>query len=641
MYAIYAGNEILYSPRLIDDGCIVLKPKLIMELNKSGSLEFTLPTTNPMYGKLQKLKTIITLKNDDKTIWKGRVLNDEKDFHNKKKTFCEGMLSCLMDSVVRPYKYSGNVRNLLNKYVTGHNTQVEEDKQFQLGTVDVEDSNSYIARSSTEYPTSFDEVMAKLPNSTLGGYVSVSYLTNGKNAINYTSDPGGVSGQEIVFGENLLDITEYITAENVFTVLIPLGAKSVDEEGNEGDRLTIASVNGGNDYIEDATAISLFGRITRTEVWDDVTLASNLLSKGKAYLQNGIKMAVTLNIKAVDLHLLDVNTDEIRLGDYIRVVSEPHGLDSYFLCSKIELDLVNPDKTVYTLGTGFRAMSEQQVASMKMANSAYSTAEAASSTANNASEQLATGDYVPRSEFTSYKDSVAKTYTPLPSVTADDNGKVMKVVNGKWSKGEDEKGEASGTTLPAVTEADNGKVLKVSGGVWTTGTDDNDTLTDAQLQTVVSGAVTEYMEGNVLPKLPPDASEADNGKVLKIVNGKWTISGDGPTDEELNTKVDERLDVSMKESLPMELTEADEGKVMKVSGGKWVLGEDDERTDDELNTAISNALTAYIEQNLNGRLLPAVTEADEGKILKVSGGVWTMVEETVDETIDEPVDETV
>jgi len=97
----------------------------------------------------------------------------------------------------------------------------------------------------------------------------------------------------------------------------------------------------------------------------------------------------------------------------------------------------------------------------------------------------------------------------------------------------------------------------------------------------------------------------------------------------------------MKESLPMELTEADEGKVMKVSGGKWVLGEDDERTDDELNTAISNALTAYIEQNLNGRLLPAVTEADEGKILKVSGGVWTMVEETVDETIDEPVDETV
>lgn len=634
MYAIYANEDILYSPRLIDDGCIVLKPKLTMELNKSGSLEFTLPTTNPMYGKLQKLKTIITLKQDERTLWKGRVLNDEKDFHNKKKTFCEGQLSFFMDSIVRPYKYSGNVKNLLSKYVTGHNSQVEEDKQFQIGTVNVEDSNSYIVRSSSQYPTTLDELMTKLPNSTLGGYISTTFLNNGKTAINYTSDPGGVSTQEIVFGENLLDITEYISAENVFTVLIPLGAKEVDEEGNEGERLTIASVNDGKDFIEDATAISLFGRITRTEVWDDVTLASNLLSKGNAYLQNGIKMAVTLSIKAVDLHLLDVNTDEIRLGDYIRVVSAPHGLDSYFLCSKIELDLVNPDKTVYTLGTGFRAMSEQQVASMKMANSAYSTAEAASSTANNASEAIATGDYVPRNEFTSFKDSVAKTYTAFPAVTTEDNGKVMKVINGVWGKGDDEKGGESGTTLPAVTESDNGKVLKVVNGQWTTGDDNNDTLTDSQLETVVSGKVTDYMEGNVLPKLPPTATEADEGKIMKIVDGKWAIADDDPTDEALKEKVDGYIGESLKENFPMELTEADEGKIMKVSGGKWILGEDDKRTDEELNTAVEAAVKAYVDANLSSRLLPEVTEADEGKIMKVTNGAWTLVvEETSEETV--------
>lgn len=46
----------------------------------------------------------------------------------------------------------------------------------------------------------------------------------------------------------------------------------------------------------------------------------------------------------------------------------------------------------------------------------------------------------------------------LPSVTADDNGKILTVVEGKWEAGEAE--------LPAVTVSDNGKVLTVAEGKW-------------------------------------------------------------------------------------------------------------------------------------------------------------------------------
>lgn len=48
----------------------------------------------------------------------------------------------------------------------------------------------------------------------------------------------------------------------------------------------------------------------------------------------------------------------------------------------------------------------------------------------------------------------------LPTVTSDDNGKVLSVVNGEWDKAN------VPAELPAVTAEDNGKVLMVVNGEW-------------------------------------------------------------------------------------------------------------------------------------------------------------------------------
>lgn len=408
MYQIYVDGKILFDPMLIDEGYGVTNIKLTTELNKAGSLEFTLTPNHPLIDKLDKLKSKIILYDNKKEIWRGRILNEEKDFYNRKKVYCEGMLSYFLDSIQRPYDFKGTISEYLQKFLKEHNSQVDSDKSAHLGNVTVTDNNDYIHYSSTQYPKTLDEMNSKLIG-THGGYLKFYYNPAiGWNTLDYLNTYGDVSDQVIRFGENLLDLTEYINAENVFTVLIPLGAKAETEDGSEGERLTIKAVNNGLDYIENTTASAIFGKIWSTQYWDDVTIDSNLLTKGRDFLDNSVSMAVTLSIKAVDLHLIDVDTESIKLGDYIRVVSEPHGLDSYFLCSKIVLDVLNPDKTEYTLGTGFSAMTDKQVSTMKQSASAYQTANSASSVANNVASAVGSvqGDFVSKAEFAVFEKNV-------------------------------------------------------------------------------------------------------------------------------------------------------------------------------------------------------------------------------------------
>lgn len=413
MYLIYADGELLYSPELTEEGYALLSIKLTTELNRAGSLEFTMPTSNVMYEKLQKLKTIITVYDGTSEIWRGRVLHEERDFYKRKMVYCEGHLAFFMDAIMRPYSFKGSPGQLFSKLLSAYNEQVEESHRFQISTINVTDPNDYIVRANSDYVTVYNEMMDKLVNM-LGGYIHIKKAAT-YYYIQYLTDPGTISSQVIRFGVNLLDISEFINSENIFTVLIPLGAREETEDGSEGARLTIKSVNEGKDYIVNETAVNLFGKIWRTHEWDDVTLPENLLAKGQAYLEENVSMAITLSIKAVDLHLIDVNTEAIKLGDYIRVVSEPHGLDEYFLCSKIVQDLLSPDKTEFTLGTSLSAMTDEQLAAIKQSKSAAQSAQTAENAASNASAVVVdiAGDYVRKSEFMTYQEQVNSKLTAV------------------------------------------------------------------------------------------------------------------------------------------------------------------------------------------------------------------------------------
>ena len=123
------------------------------------------------------------------------------------------------------------------------------------------------------------------------------------------------------------------------------------------------------DMIYSAEAVSKYGWIGITVQNIDITTKSYLFKYGLLHLMNCVSPKRTIEIKAVDMHFVNPNIKPIRIGEYVRVRSKPHELDSYFLCRSIELDLNNPENSVYTLGTTFDTLTGEQNKRVKQLNS--------------------------------------------------------------------------------------------------------------------------------------------------------------------------------------------------------------------------------------------------------------------------------
>lgn len=342
MYEIYLDGQLFYDPRIPELALSDLSCEL--EVNKTGTLKFTVPATHPLKEDLQKMYSELSLYQDGEWIYSGRVLSDETDFYGNRSVECEGELSYLLDSIQRYHEYHDiSVKDYFSDLIAKHNGDVDSRKQFTVGDVTVKDNNDSLYRYST-YENTWKTIEDRLI-SRLGGYVRIR-REDGKRIIDYIEDYGHTNDQVIRFGENILDLVSEVDCDSLATVIVPLGQR--DEETDE--RLTIKSVNGGKDYIEDTDAIAKYGRIVKVVEYDDVTLPENLLRKGKDVLNRQKLLIASITITAIDLHLIDVDIERCKVGDNIRVVSEPHGMDDFMVVQKVYMDLLNPQNSKLTLG---------------------------------------------------------------------------------------------------------------------------------------------------------------------------------------------------------------------------------------------------------------------------------------------------
>lgn len=354
MYRVYCNNSPLYDLR--DEDLVLISPVVKIGENTAGSFEFSILPKHPHYEEVNELTSVITAYDGDEEIFCGRVVEITKDLYNRKKVICEGELAYFNDSIQRPARYQGlTVRGYLETLVNIHNQQVKNqgiDKTFKVGAVTVQDNNDYVYKY-TNWESTLEVIKTDLLK-TYGGYLRIR-KENGVRYLDYLADYPNTNTQVIEFGSNLLDFTHDMVASDIVTAVIPLGARLEDVTEVEGldAYLTIKDVNGGVDYVYSQEAVKSYGWIFKTVKWDDVHVADNLLKKGKEYLSDIQFAQITLTVSAIDLHMLHVDMERIKVLDRIRVTSTPNGLDRFFPVSEMTIYLDKPSNNKLTLGTSY------------------------------------------------------------------------------------------------------------------------------------------------------------------------------------------------------------------------------------------------------------------------------------------------
>ena len=387
MYQIKCDGYILFDPR--DDDCIVLNPKCDLEVNTVGGCTFTIFDNHPYFNKLKRLKSVFEVSDDIGVIFRGRMTDGTGDFYNGKAVDLEGALAYFNDSTVRPFSFpddfltdknyitaaeSGNViAFFLNWLIKQHNEQVEEFQRFKLGNVTVTDPNNYLSRADSTYPKTWECLKSKLFGSALGGFLCIRYEDDG-NYIDYLADFELTNTQEIVFGENLLDLKKLEDSTETYSAIIPLGATTESTDGNGNTVrtvLTIASYPDGDinddivkegDMLYSRSAREQYGLIiapVSKTTFEDVTEVRNLVNKGVSDLTSDLSLhSDTVEVSAVDLHFTNEQIQSFRIYRNVKVVSSPHNMNGTFRLPKLSLDLQNPQNTKITVGATQRTFTD-------------------------------------------------------------------------------------------------------------------------------------------------------------------------------------------------------------------------------------------------------------------------------------------
>lgn len=344
MFKIYADGQLLYEPDQKSD-MLVVGPTCDAEAGLSGQLSFTMLPGHYLYDTIKKLKTEIVATLDDEEIFRGRILNWDIDFYKSKKVHCEGDISYLLDSMQPPHDLRLTPTAYLTWMISEHNIQVDAPKRFTIGQITIDAAateHDFIDASFRDTRESIDSDLINV----FGGFLrtrrvgAVTYL-------DYLKEYTETGEQALEFGSNLIDLTQSLSSDEIFTILLPTGEPVPPVmEGAPSWPLTIESVNNGSKLLENVDAVAQFGRIVKNQFFEKITDPAALKAAGEDFLEKAYKAPFnSYTIQGLDLHLLDKTIQQFKIGLLCRIRSAPHGIDLTLPIVRIAWDFDNPDAT--------------------------------------------------------------------------------------------------------------------------------------------------------------------------------------------------------------------------------------------------------------------------------------------------------
>lgn len=334
-------------------------------INTIDNFTFNIAFNNPGYNKLNALTTLVEVLNIKNNIleFKGRVLLPVESMDSNgmflKNVTCESELGYLMDSSTVYEEYHNiSVRDFLQVIIANHNSQVDEEKQFQVGNVTVVDNNDSLYRY-LGYTKTFEAIKDKLIDR-LGGELQIRY-ENGIRYLDYLATIGEAKSTEIRLAKNLQSIELEKDPTSIISRLLPLGNKLEDSE----ERLTIESVNNGIKYIDDIEAIEEFGVIVDSVTWDDVAEPSNLLRKGQEYIKENNRIKKKYKVTALDLSTIGLEFDSFEVGNTYPVINPLMNINENLRVIEKTIDIYNPQSSTLSIGDKLEDIKTYQLGIVK------------------------------------------------------------------------------------------------------------------------------------------------------------------------------------------------------------------------------------------------------------------------------------
>lgn len=240
MFEIFSDGELIYSDRVPLPEYKAVDPVLELEGNCAGSLTLTFLPSHKGYSNVTMMQSVIIVKRNGTEIWEGRPLNEEFDFYNRRKVYCEGELAYLND-VCQPqseympglYTYEQFIEQVLNNY----NERVPAERRFYLGYIQGLPIGEVDEYRYTQYEKTMETINNLVEEEGLHMVirkvdedVEVDGVTTTvrKRYLDFMKGYGSESPQKIQFGINMTDLNKSLDYTELCTVLLPLGQVNED-----------------------------------------------------------------------------------------------------------------------------------------------------------------------------------------------------------------------------------------------------------------------------------------------------------------------------------------------------------------------------------------------------------------------------
>lgn len=260
---------------------------------------------------------------------------------------------------------------------------------------------------ATFYHTSAREAIQDTVE-TWGGELETEIVISGDEVstrkVNLLAQRGADSGKRFTYTKDLISVIRTVDVGDVVSALYGYGKGEETDTGGYGRRLSFGSINGGKDYLEDATALAMWGRPNgsgRTHaygsvVFEDCEDKAELLRLTRAEFERRKVPRVSYECDVIDLESAGMTHEGVDVGDTVYIIDKGFTpeLRVQGRVAKIERDAITGEAQTVTVGNiidDIASILAKQAADLKALGHRSSSWDVAASANSNYINQIING----------------------------------------------------------------------------------------------------------------------------------------------------------------------------------------------------------------------------------------------------------